>query len=77
MILIPNPLSLMFLKKHELKLANLLCKQILKSLPLYITYTVIEIYISHKLTLILINELDLNETHTSVICLRLGDGGLW
>lgn len=77
MILIPNPLSLMFLKKHELKLANLLCKQILKSLPLYITYTVTEIYISHKLTLILINELDLNETHTSVICLRLGDGGLW
>lgn len=77
MILIPNPLSLMLLKKHELKLANLLCKQILKSLPLYITYTVIEIYISHKLTLILINELDLNETHTSVICLRLGDGGLW
>lgn len=77
MILIPNPLSLILLKKHELKLANLLCKQILKSLPLYITYTVIEIYISHKLTLILINELDLNETHTSVICLRLGDGGLW
>lgn len=77
MILIPNPLSLMLLKKHELKLANLLCKQILKSFPLYITYTVIEIYISHKLTLILINELDLNETHTSVICLRLGDGGLW
>lgn len=77
MILIPNPLSLMLLKKHELKLANLLCEQILKSLPLYITYTVIEIYISHKLTLILINELDLNETHTSVICLRLGDGGLW
>lgn len=77
MILIPNPLSLMLLKKHELKLANLLCKQILKCLPLYITYTVIEIYISHKLTLILINELDLNETHTSVICLRLGDGGLW
>lgn len=77
MILIPNPLSLMLLKKHELKLANLLCKQILKSLPLYITYTVIEIYLSHKLTLILINELDLNETHTSVICLRLGDGGLW
>lgn len=77
MILIPNPLSLMLLKKHELKLANLLCKQILKSLPLYITYTVIEIYISHKLTSILINELDLNETHTSVICLRLGDGGLW
>lgn len=67
----------MLLKKHELKLANLLCKQILKSLPLYITYTVIEIYISHKLTLILINELDLNETHTSVICLRFGDGGLW
>lgn len=77
MILIPNPLSLILLKKHELKLANLLCKQILKSLPLYITYTVIEIYISHKLTLILINELDLNETNTSVICLRLGDGGLW
>lgn len=77
MILIPNPLSLMLLKKHELKLANLLRKQILKSLPFYITYTVIEIYISHKLTLILINELDLNETHTSVICLRLGDGGLW
>lgn len=76
MILVPNLPHRMSLKKHELKLANICFVNKVFKVYHYIIYmcTIIKI-LPHKFTFI-INKFDLNETRTSVICLRLGDGGL-